>query len=188
MELPQYGIPSLKHEGKTITDAKLKADLLNNYFTSVFTLNNHKSIPDKGPPPLPPMPCIVVTAPGVLKLLSELKTRKAIGPDKIPSVLLKTVANEITPVIVSFFQQSLNTGIFPDKLKKANVTPIPKKGSKADVKNYPPISLTSILSKCLEHIMVSNFMSHLESNSILTPYQHGFRKHRSTVTQRFAYM
>ncbi|KAJ8033270.1 hypothetical protein HOLleu_23453 [Holothuria leucospilota] len=26
-------------------------------------------------------------------------------------------------------------------------------------------------------------MSHLESNSILTPYQHGFHKHRSTVTQ-----
>ncbi|KAJ8027714.1 hypothetical protein HOLleu_29746 [Holothuria leucospilota] len=144
-----------KHEGKTITDAKTKADLLNNYFTSVFTLNNHKSIPDKGPSPFPPMPNIVITAPGVLKLLSELKTRKATGPD----------------------ESSLTN------LKKAHVTPIPKKGSKADVKNYCPISLTSILSKCLEHIMVSNFMSRLESNSILTSYQHGFRKHRLTVTQ-----
>ena len=129
------------------------------------------------------MPNIVVTAQGVLKLLLELNSRKATGPDKIPAILLKTVATEITPVIVSFFQQSLNTGTFPDELKKANVTPIPKKGSKSDVKNYRPISLTSILSKCLEHIVVSNFMDHLESNNILTPYQHGFRKHRSTVTQ-----
>ena len=84
---------------------------------------------------------------------------------------------------MSFFQQSLDTGTLPDEFKNANVTPIHKKGLKSDVNNYHPISLTSILSKCLEHIVVSHFMNHLETNNILAPRQHGFRKRRSTVSQ-----
>ena len=38
----------------------------------------------------------------------------------------------------------------PQIWKIANVTPLHKKGSKNDVKNYHPISLTSILCKIME--------------------------------------
>ena len=97
--------------------------------------------------------------------------------------LLTTVAHEITPTITAFFQQSLDTGIFPTKFKLANITPLHKKGSRSNRENYRPISLTSILGKCLEHIIASNFMTHLEKQNILTPTQHGFRHSRSTVSQ-----
>ena len=39
------------------------------------------------------------------------------------------------------------------------------------------------MSKLLEHIIVSNMMNHLESNSILVDCQHGFQQERSCETQ-----
>ena len=38
-------------------------------------------------------------------------------------------------------------------------------------------------SKCMEHILVSNIMQHLDSNKILYALQHGFRKNLSCDTQ-----
>ena len=49
--------------------------------------------------------------------------------------------------------------------------------------NYRPVSLTCIIAKCMEHILVSNMMKHLELNNILHPLQHGFRKNYSCETQ-----
>ena len=49
--------------------------------------------------------------------------------------------------------------------------------------SYRPISLTSLVSKLFEHIISSNIKKHLESNDILHPCQHGFRKFHSCETQ-----
>ena len=61
--------------------------------------------------------------------------------------------------------------------------PIFKKGDKHNPCNYRPVSLTCIISKCMEHILVSNIMQHLDSNKILYALQHGFRKNFSCDTQ-----
>ena len=45
------------------------------------------------------------------------------------------------------------------------VTPVFKKGAKSKPENYRPISLTCILSKVLEHIIVSSIMNHLDNQS-----------------------
>ena len=45
------------------------------------------------------------------------------------------------------------------------------------------MSLTCICSKLMEHILHSHIISHLESNNLLSQYQHGFRKRRSCETQ-----
>ncbi|KAL8621234.1 hypothetical protein ACOMHN_018535 [Nucella lapillus] len=58
-----------------------------------------------------------------------------------------------------------------------------KKGEHYDPANYRPVSLTCIVCKVLEHIIVHATMSHLEHNKILCPQQHGFRKQRSCETQ-----
>ena len=57
------------------------------------------------------------------------------------------------------------------------------KGDKHNPCNYRPVSLTCIISKCMEHILVSNIMQHLDSNKILYALQHGFRKKFSYDTQ-----
>ena len=65
----------------------------------------------------------------------------------------------------------------------AHVTPIYKKGEHYDPANYRPVSLTSVPCKIMEHILVSQIMSHLENNNILVTNQHGFRKGHSCETQ-----
>ena len=63
------------------------------------------------------------------------------------------------------------------------VTPVYKKGDKSLPKNYRPISLTCISCKVMEHIVLSSWSKHFSDNDIITPYQHGFRKDFSPVTQ-----
>ena len=61
--------------------------------------------------------------------------------------------------------------------------PIFKKGDRLHPDNYRPIPLTPITCKMLEHKMTSNIMQHLDTHHILHDAKHGFRKHRSRVTQ-----
>ena len=88
----------------------------------------------------------------------------------------KETAVEIAPVLASIFNQSLSTGVVPEDWRQANIFALHKKGSKELPENYRPISLTSICSKMLEHIVFSNVSHFLESHNILTPRQHGFRR------------
>ena len=109
---------------------------------------------------------IKVDSAGVFKMLNNLDVHKASGPDKIPSSLLKDHANLIAPVLTKLFQYSLDQGVIPSDWSKANVTPLFKKGNKANPRNYRPISLTCITCKILEHIICSSIMDHLEINKI----------------------
>jgi hypothetical protein len=45
------------------------------------------------------------------------------------------------------------------------------------------ISLTSVVGKSMERIVASRLMHHLESRKMLTPFQAGFRRKRSTEDQ-----
>ena len=53
--------------------------------------------------------------------------------------------------------------------------------------NYRPISLTYIALKLLEHILVSNIMSHFDDNTLLSQYQHGFRSKHSCEFQMISF-
>ena len=57
--------------------------------------------------------------------------------------------------LASIINLSFATGIHPDKLKIARVTPILKKGSKLEISNYRPISLLSNLNQIFEKVMYS---------------------------------
>lgn len=176
------GIQTLKIGHKTITDDQTKADTLAEQFQSVFT---------KEDPVLPTLPNshftdmndIEITVDGVEKLLCTLKINKAVGPDGIPNAALKLAAAELAPALQFIFTQSLDHSELPEDWKRANISPIFKKGSKADPANYRPISLTCVCCKLLEHILDSQLMKFLAQHDILSDAQHAFRKSRSCDTQ-----
>ena len=142
-----------------------------------------KGMPHLPASPHPSMAPIIVTSHGVLKALQRLDPSKAAGPDQIQSRMLKSSAEHIAPVLASLYQQSIQEGNIPDDWRNANVIPIYKKGDRTQASNYCPVSLTSITSKILEHIISSQIMDHLDSCNILHPNQHGFRSKRSCETQ-----
>ena len=175
------GIATLRDQGQLISDSHGKAEILNHYFKSVFTKEDTTHAPNKGTSPFPEMGNFTVTTAGVIKLLNE--PAKAAGPDGLPSRVLKLLANQIAPILTAIFNGSLQEGVLPRDWKVANVTPIYKKGEKANPMNYRPVSLTSICCKVLEHVIHSQVMKHLDSHHILSDTQHGFRKRRSCDTQ-----
>lgn len=129
------------------------------------------------------MPPILVTTEGITKLLKNLNTNKAQGPDKLPTVILKQHADLVAPILQVIFQQSLDTGTVPSDWQKADVVPVFKKGDKSKPENYRPVSLTCVTSKILEHILHSHILKHLDEHHILANFQHGFRKKHSCETQ-----
>ena len=159
-----------------------KADALNDYFKSVFT-KEQLPIPTKGPSPFPSIQSLEIGLNGVTKQLQALNPNKASGPDEIPAKVLKETANEIFPIIHHIFQQSYTSGQLPEAWKTALVTAIYKKGNKSDPANYRPISLTCILCKVMELIVLSHMWKHLNRNNIILPDQHGFRSGLSCETQ-----
>ena len=56
-----------------------------------------------------------------------------------------------------------------------------KKG--VDPKNYRPVSLTSLVSKVMEHVVCKELVCHLTDNNIISHLQHGFQQGLSCTTQ-----
>ena len=80
------------------------------------------------------------------------------------------------------FKESLRVGETPEDWKKANITPIFKKGSRNDPANYRPVSLTSQVCKVLESIVKEQIFDHLKNKNLLSEKQHGFREGRSCLS------
>ena len=81
------GIAILKSHGKEFTKPKKKADILNEQYDSVFTLED-PVLPQLPDSPYPDMPNIHIDNNGVIKLLSGLNPSQAKGPDLLPTRVL----------------------------------------------------------------------------------------------------
>ena len=92
---------------------------------------------------------------------------------------MKKSVSVLAPVIAKMINISFQTGIFPDKLKIAKVTPIYKGGKEDNITNYRPISILPCFSKIYERVMYNRLVEFLDHNQILTKEQFGFRKNYS---------
>ena len=117
------------------------------------------------------------------QLIDKLPNKCSNGPDEISNFLLKKLSNSICIPLAIIFQNSVDNKSIPSQWKLADIVPIFKgKGSKYDVNNYRPISLTSTVCKLMESVIHNNISDHCNLNNILTPEQHGFRNNHSTTS------
>jgi len=74
-----------------VTDNLDKANILNDQFSSVYTIDNDfiEHLPSLKVPSIPNIQPLNIEAQGIYTLLSEFDPYKASGPDGIPSRLLK---------------------------------------------------------------------------------------------------
>ena len=113
-------------------------------------------------------------------MLSNLKVDTATGPDDLPAFLLKNLAKEIAPNISVIINSSINSGLFPQLWKKANVTAVWKnKGSKTDPANYRPISILPVLARMMEKEIARQLSTYCTSRDIIPQQQFGFRANSS---------
>ena len=94
----------------------------------------------------------------------SLKSKSSSGLDDIPSTVLKIVNEDTLLAVIALshiFNLSLKQGKFINAFKVTKIIPIYKTGSRSDVNNYRPISLSPVLSKVLEIIVHNRLYSFL---------------------------
>ena len=120
-----------------------------------------------------------ITLHQVILGLRSLRNRSASGPDCIPVWFLKTFESHIAKPLTAVFNLSLSTGVFPTEWKKAVISPLPKVSKPTTPNDFRPISLTSVLSKLFERIVLK-MISPLW-RSVMNTDQYAYRPLSSTV-------
>ena len=169
-----------------VTDRKELADILQQQFSSVYSDPNCPDISDPTftvPPIIRSDSEVVLTRDCIEEAISEIKLDSAPGPDGIPAILLKKCAASLSDPIYLLWSESMSAGIVPNFYKMGYVSPLFKKGNKCEAGNYRPVTLTSHVIKVYERVLRKHMVDFLETNSLLTDKQHGFRSSRSCLTQ-----
>ena len=106
----------------------------------------------------------------VEKVITNLDSSKASGPDCIPVVVLKNC------------EMCLKESCFPDCLKVSLVAPVFKNVRESSTaKNYCSVSLLSMVSKVFEKLVNNTIVDHLDKCDLFPDFQYGFRSSRSAA-------
>jgi hypothetical protein len=103
-----------------------------------------------------------------------LQTKLPSGPNDIPGDILKMGGEAIIPYLARLIDISINNGTLPADWEKAVLVPVYKGGDRTVVKNYRPVSLTSVICKQVEHVIAGYMRQVWENTDWLYEGQHGF--------------
>ena len=170
-------------DGTVVQDDYKKANLLNQHFNSVFTIENELM---PSPPSIfegPIMEDVVIGPAAVREKLLKLKVDSAPDSDGLHPRVLRETAVAMAEPWAQLFRFSVDSGNLPSDWREDEIVPIFKNGSKQRPANYRPVTLTAVSCKILEASVRDQLTKHLTRMNQLSGAQHGFRRGRSCCTQ-----
>jgi exonuclease III len=187
IENKKVKVESLIINGNKIEDPEQIANSFNNYFTNIASdLANKTLKPSCSFEEYMPASCLnsmglTLTSPEeIIKIGQNLKKTHSKGVDDIDPYIATPNLTLIVHPLTEIINCSLQSGIVPDALKVAKITPIFKKGDKENIANYRPISVLPYFAKYLEKIMYDRLSSYVKKANIIHYSQHGFQQGHST--------
>ena len=183
---------ALLHNGKLITSPHKKADLFMNHYAKVSSLKLSKKDREKKKELLKQIKrngpeeeiCKDFEMHELQKAIKRMKAKGAAGPDDIPPTFLKNLGEVALTELLGIMNQSFQTGIVPKTWRHALIIPILKNGKSASkMESYRPISLTSVVVKTLERLIMNRLYYEAETKEWISNKQAGFRAQRSCEDQ-----
>ena len=154
------------------SDASLHEEL--NLYYGRFDKDNKevaiKEVLTAGHQPLTLSPADVFAA------LSRINQWKAAGPDGVP--VYRACAEQLSEVWTDIFNLPLAQATVPECLESTTIVPVPKHSTAVDLNDFRPVTLTPIIAKCFERLVLGQIKTCLPPT--LDPFQFAYRQNRST--------
>ncbi len=175
------GVADLENkEGILTSSDKEKAEVLNRFYSSVFTQENTDNILAlRRPHCEEELTDLQITPQNVEGKLKKLRIGKSPGPDGLHPRVFQAAAIVLSIPPCTLYKRSLAEGTLPSEWKVSQISLIFKKGERHSPGNYRPVCLTAIVYKVMESLLRDAIMEHLNSNGLLSDNQHGFVPGRS---------
>ena len=107
----------------------------------------------------------------VKKVIRNLDSSKASGPDCIPVVVLNNCEPELSYILTELLNMYLKESCFSDCWKVSSVVPVFKNvGERSTAKNYHPVSFLSVVSKIFEKLVNNRIVDHLEKCGLFSDF------------------
>lgn len=184
----QNPVEYIEVNNERISGSKNIANCFNSYFSSLgeqLTPNiptTNQSFREFLPPPCPNSIFVEPLYPvKVFNLIKSIKPKMSTDNDGLSMFLISSVAEGICAPLSSIYNLSIESGVFPDKLKISKTIIIHKGGSLSLMDCFRGVSLIPTLSKPLERYIFQTVYSFLDSNNFWSPRQFGFRPKYSTI-------
>ncbi len=127
---------------------------------TIWVLDNgcmKEAVQGRAPPPSDQV--MMLSPDSVRRSLSRINARKAPGPDNIPGCVLRDCVVELTDVFTDIFNISPSQAVVPTCFKATTIIPVPKKSSPSCFNDYRPVTLTPIITKCFERLVMHHIKS-----------------------------
>ena len=176
----------MAHGNSFITDETEVANLFNNYFVNIgnnlvnnITNNDIDPLSYMGERPINSFVFYDTNDYEVSKIIQKFKNKTS-TINNIPISVIKKISPFISSLLAELFNESIQVGVFPSKLKLGRVIPLHKNGSTTSLKNYRPITTLSVFSKIFEKLVHVRMTSFINRFNIIKSNQFGFQKNKCT--------
>ena len=124
---------------------------------------------------------------GEIKLLMrKLDPSKCTSTDDFPTWLSKDCIEDVCIPMHNIINCMLTSGEYPDRWKRAQVTPTPKCSSPSEFKHYRPISLLYHLGKVAEQAIIEKLRYTIDK--VIKPNQYAYQPKVSTTDALLQYV
>ena len=179
----------LSENGSLVSDQDKVCDIFNSFFVNVAKdIGDPNVVIDESHPSIqaivkntehvetPPMSFCTVNTDIVQKQIRKLGVKKATGGDGISARIVKLAEPAILKPLTLLLNKSIESSVFPDNMKFAQVVPLHKKNSTLVKSNYRPVSILPIFSKIFEQVMFNQLIDFfdLHFNPYLSAFRPGF--------------